>query len=76
MDAYPDRAPARDGGAFQAEDAVGRRLRHLNIVPQPPAALMGAPGESRPGRPCELQVPRWGLLGLHIAEATDPGALS
>jgi hypothetical protein len=70
-----DRALAHGQTELQPENAVSRRLRHLNIVPQPPAALLGAPGESHSGRASGLE-PRWGLLGLHIADATNPGALS
>lgn len=62
----------QDRTGSRPEDAVGRRLRHLNIVPRPPAALLGSPSS---GPASGLQPPRWSLLGLHIADATNPGAL-
>lgn len=75
MHANLDQALAHDQTEWQPENAVDRRLRHLNIVPQPPAALLGAPGDAYSGQASRLE-PRWGLLGLHIADATNPGALS
>lgn len=69
-----DAALAPDRTESQPEDPVGRRLRHLHIVPRPPAALVGAP--SGPSSACGLKPPRWGLLGLHITDATNPGALN